>query len=882
MFHRLTPLLAIALIACGGDDENGTVQDTSPDTDAFEVLLPDTSTPLDTGVPDATPDADTLPDSSGSDVDASPSDVSTDSVDDDVDTTTPGCSTFGCPCNANNECDSGVCIEGLDGQICTRSCLAECPDGFDCLLTGVGPDQQSVCVPRHTRLCRPCRDNAECQSPSDAFPAYCIPDPSPSPTGSSGSFCGSSCATRACPGGYNCEEVSVSGGGSARQCVPTNGECTCRPSWSDFGFSTDCGVTNTFGTCDGTRSCGQSGLSPCVGPQAAPEVCDDLDNDCDGQTDVLPQTPCYVTNQFGSCEGGLVCGPTSPVCEGKEPLPETCNGLDDNCNSQTDEATCNDSLICTTDTCVGPFQCANELLTGYCLINGACSIAGGFNPTNPCELCDPTRSIATWSQAPNTCSIGGACYPANAVNPQNACQICQPNQSTTTWSNASNTCQIGGNCYGANQANPANACEICSPTTSTTTWTQAQNTCNIQGACFAAGVARSGFPCQVCDPSRSATGWSSASSNVSCDDGNACSASSFCNGAGACVGDVSCNDGVVCTQDICNAATGCSNSSIVANYCRIGGVCYTDNTANPSNPCQRCNPAASTSSWSPQPTTVGCNDNAYCTVNDRCNGSGSCVGEARNCSDALSCTSDSCNEAGDSCANTLQNNQCIIGGACYANGTTQPNNVCYRCNSTTSTSNWSLNNGASCNDGDNCTSGDTCGSGTCSGSYIRDVYENNDAVSSPYNLGNYEDSQNFPQRSITSPTISGPGDVDWFQYFVDDVWDGDIEPRFRVSSISAAFSMEACFFFRCTNDDALPTELDCAAAGGVTGGNVTYGGKEYRGCCRSGTGSINLKLTTSDFECPSGDDNFRALVRVRTTNSSWSCSAPYTLEIGDD
>ncbi|HRE90868.1 MAG TPA: hypothetical protein PK095_17220, partial [Myxococcota bacterium] len=587
----------------------------------------------------------------------------------------------------------------------------------------------------------------------------------------------------------------------------------------------------------------------------------------------------------GSCEGRLVCGDvggeSAPVCDGPAPLVESCNGEDDDCDGSTDEATCDDGLLCTTDSCAAPV-CSNTLQAGSCLIGGACFANGQFNPLNPCERCDTDISTATWTRAPNTCQIDGACYPANAVNPQNACQVCQPNVSPTQWTTATNTCQIGGQCWAANQANPNSPCQICNPLVSTSSWSQANNTCQIQGQCYAAGVTRPGVQCQLCDPQRSATGWSLAGANVSCDDNNACSAQSFCNGAGLCVGDTSCNDGVACTEDICYPQVGCDNSGLAPGFCRIGGQCVPQNTSNPTNPCERCNPAISTTQWAPQPNNVGCSDNLYCTVNDRCDGAGRCVGEARSCGDGLVCTTDSCLEGSDRCDNALAPGQCVIGGVCYPQGATQANNVCYACNPASSTSGWSLNNNAPCNDGDSCTVNDRCSGGVCVGGILRDPWENNDTISAAFNLGNFTDAQSFPQRTVSTATIAGASDVDWYVYFMDDVWNGLSEPRVRVGSIAPTFAMEACVFIRCTEADALPQKLDCARVGATSGGLVTYGGKEHRGCCRTGSNTINLELSANEFDCPGDAEDYRALVRVRNTNDAWTCNAPYSLEVGND
>jgi len=50
--------------------------------------------------------------------------------------------------------------------------------------------------------------------------------------------------------------------------------------------------------------------------------------------------------------------------------------------------------------------------------------------------------------------------------------------------------------------------------------------------------------------------------------------------------------------------------------------------------------------------TGSCTDGLYCTVTDTCDGAGTCVGTARDCSDAFACTTDTCNDTTDACVRT--------------------------------------------------------------------------------------------------------------------------------------------------------------------------------------------------------------------------------------
>ncbi|MFT7582757.1 MAG: hypothetical protein ACI9MR_004440, partial [Myxococcota bacterium] len=651
---------------------------------------------------------------------------------------------------------------------------------------------------------------------------------------------------------------------------------SCRPAWDGAGFVTDCGVPNAFGTCVGSRSCGANGLTACDGPQASAEFCDGVDNDCDGETDNITAGPCQVQSIFGICPGTFACGNDGPICDGPEAQPETCNGLDDNCNGQTDEGGCDDGLICTTDTCNPQLQCSNNLEPGNCVINDACSANGAFNPLNPCERCNTSTSTSTWTQSPNTCVIAGACVPAGGLNPASACQVCDPSQSSVTWSSRPNTCTIGGQCYQSNAPDPTDACNVCEPTTSTTAWTQAASTCNIQGVCYGAGVTKPGETCQVCDPARSPISWSDAPLNTSCDDGSACSIDDHCNANGVCVGDTSCSDGISCTTDLCTAS-GCNNTGVPVGTCRIGGTCYTEGTPNPSNVCESCSRSSAQQAWSPRPSTVSCSDNNRCTSGDSCNGSGDCVA-GPGCSDGLSCTSDVCNPA-IGCTYPTVSNRCKINDACYNNNETRPGNVCFRCNAGASNSSWSLNDGATCGDGNSCTNSDRCGGGVCTGSPIIDGFGNNDARSGAWNLGTIADSDDFPDdaRSFAA-NLYPSGDRDWYKYKVDDNTNtSQPRPEVKLSGIPSGMNYDLCLYWNC-DDEGDGQSVDCNNGSTAS----TNGG--LPGCCKPASGSTAEQIEFQP-KCDNGgifadDDTGTAYIYVRRISGTPTCSN-YSIQWGD-
>jgi hypothetical protein len=435
-----------------------------------------------------------------------------------ADTYVPEPGEFGWPCSDTNDCYSGWCVVTPYGQICTETCEEDCPANYECRPLLTEGDPVYICLPKWMHLCDPCMDTKDCAGEGSDTGHYCLD------LGPKGKFCGGDCSLDGeCPSGYDCKKVPVGGGLVADQCVPTTGVCECSQLAILSQLKTSCVISNDQGTCVGARMCTVNGLSDCDATDPIGELCNGLDDNCDGATDNMPNDYlCYKTTNEGTCSGTGTCIGGVEICDAPDASPEVCDGVDNNCDLVIDESFIDSDGDGNAD-CVDEDD-DNDTIPD---VSDNCPVDSNFDQVNTDgdnlgDVCDEDDDN---DSTPDVID----CAPLDPNVHQAAIEKCDGIDNDCNGVIDDNLCDDGTNCT--------------------------IDSCNADGSCAHA-----------------------PDNQLLCDDGSICTQTDKCID-GSCQGlnPIICDDGNQCTDDTCDPVAGCLTAFNAAG-CQDGSECTENDT----------------------------------------------------------------------------------------------------------------------------------------------------------------------------------------------------------------------------------------------------------------------------------------------------------------
>ena len=311
------------------------------------------------------------------------------------------------PCTTNNECQQGglaggnFCVNyGPEGFFCGAKCSshADCPDGFSCNQVETKGSQTLQCVPADEGLCE-CSALATSQQASTS----CF-NSSTYGKCEGERFCGHDGLTvcdalvpykESCDGvdndcdGQIDEDIDICDGGKVCKCLGASCSCVCPQGLID------CGDGECTDLDDDIENCSECG-KPCVAPNVETYVCQA------GECNIV-KCMAGFENFNGDYEDGCEC-----VIQ-----PEICDGLDNDCDGAVDEGE---------EACPGLEGCSGNCVEGECECGAGCTWCDSmcvpdpesffYDPKN-CGYCGNTCDLDNTDV--HGCEFG-LCYPISCDN----------------------------------------------------------------------------------------------------------------------------------------------------------------------------------------------------------------------------------------------------------------------------------------------------------------------------------------------------------------------------------------------------------------------------------------------------------------------------------
>ncbi len=557
-------------------------------------------------------------------------------------------------CHPTLDCQSGTVINCDDAVACTDDSCNETTDSCDNTVNHANCDNGAFCDGLET-----CDSVADCQ-------AGTAPD---------------------CNDGVACTIDS---------CDEVNDVCVQTP---------DDALCDNGQFCDGSETCDSINDCQAGTPVSVDDGVSCTDDSCDETNDVVVNIPNDANCDNGQfCDGAETCDPVGDCqsgilsCDDADACTiDTCDEGNDTCvnspiggcTSCSTAAECDDSIACTTDTCSAGV-CVHTPVDNVCDNGLFCDGAETCSPTMGCQAgtpincddsvactvdnCDEGADTCTHVATDALCDNGQFCDGAETCDAMNGCQAGTPVACDDGVGCTSDSCdEVDDTCVNV----PTNS--LCD----NGLFCDGIETCHTLLDCQAGtpppiddGV---GCTDDSCDEVNDVV--VHAANDGHCDNGLFCDGLETCDAIGDCQAGtpVVCNDGIGCTVDSCDEGSDSCAFVPTAALCDNGQFCDGVETCDPALDCQAGTP-------------ISCDDSVACTidscdeVNDTCvnvanNGAcdnglfcdgvescdpvlGCLAGTAPDCTDAVACTVDSCDEGSDSCVNTPTNSLCDNGQFC--------------------------------------------------------------------------------------------------------------------------------------------------------------------------------------------------------------------------